>query len=471
MRQKSELRSYQLRVVKHLYEHDAAMAVLKMGAGKTASVLTAIEELIDNSEIRHALIIAPKRVAQLVWPAEIAAWAHLSHLKYAVLDGGPLVRQHKLQDASRRHVTIIGIDNVQWLCGLLEKMNPDHPIFDCLVIDETSKLKDPKSKRGKALARIAGRFKNRWGMTGTPVPNSLLDLFAPLKIITNGRLWGSSFYKWQREHFYPLDRNGYTWRVLPGHDVGILDDAATVSVALGENEMPDLPDLNVLVDEIRLPEGARIAYNNMESQLLARLYGETTRVDITAVSSAVATGKCAQIANGFLYDEDGAEGVHQLHEEKALWLEELVDGLDGEPTILVYEYKEDLAMIRRLFGNIPHLGAGVSDKAAQDNVDRWNRGELPLFALHPASGGHGLNLQAGGSRMAWIAPTWSAELWDQTLARIHRPGQLSHVMVHVCVAANTVDDLKRLRVLSKLSSQAAFEAYLASRQPQQRRAS
>jgi hypothetical protein len=226
--------------------------------------------------------------------------------------------------------------------------------------------------------------------------------------------------------------------------------------------MPDLPQLNIVIDEIELPQDVREAYHEMEHRLTADL----TDTEIVAISRAVATGKLAQMANGFVYDEGGADDVHQLHGEKALWLKELVDDLNGEPLIVVYEYQEDLAMIRRLFGqDVPYLGAGVSDKTAQQHVDSWNRGALPVFALHPASGGHGLNLQAGGSRMAWLAPTWSAELWDQTVARIHRPGQsAAHVMIHVCVARRTVDELKRLRVISKLTSQQAFEAYLASRQ-------
>ena len=195
-----------------------------------------------------------------------------------------------------------------------------------------------------------------------------------------------------------------------------------------------------------------------------RLFAEVEDVTILAASAAVATGKLAQLANGFIYGRDGVAGVHRVHEEKAVWLQALVDDLDGEPLIIVYEYQEDIAMIRRLFGDVPYLGDGVTDARAKIAVDAWNAGELPVFALHPASGGHGLNLQHGGSRMAWISPCWSAELWDQTIARIHRPGQTAHVMVHVCVATNTVDELKRMRVISKLSAQAAFEFYLAGAQ-------
>jgi hypothetical protein len=430
-----------------------------MGAGKTASTLTAIAELIAGEHIRHAVVVAPKRVATVTWPAEIAAWEHLKHLRYAVLDRTPAHRKLVLDQAASRDITIIGIDNVQWLVDELAKLPPDHRLFDCLVIDETSKLKDPKSKRAKKLFSIAGRFKLRWGLTGTPRPNSLMDLFNQAKILTAGRLWGPSFYKWQKAHFYPLDRQGYRWAALPGHEEPILADIASISIALEEGEMPDLPELSVLIEPVTLPPDARDVYDDMEKKLFADL-GDR---DVFAKTAAVATGKCAQLANGFLYGEGGNEDVNAVHDEKEQWLAELVDSLQGEPCIIVYEYREDLAMIQRLFPGTPYLGAGVTDRQAADAIEAWNRGELPLLALHPASGGHGLNLQYGGSRMAWISPTWSAELWEQTIARIHRPGQGRHCMVHVCVASETVDELKRLRVISKLSAQAAFEKYLALR--------
>lgn len=458
MRQKAELRGYQQRVIQHLYEHEEAVAVLKMGAGKTISTLTALEEMISDEMIRHALIIAPKRVARIVWPTEIRDWEHTRGLSYAVLDGDPSRRKLLLDTAPQRDLTIVGIDVAQWLVEQLKRLPPDHCLFDCLVIDETSRLKDPKSKRAKALFSIAGRFHNRWGLTGTPRPNSAQDLFTPAKVITAGKLWGKSFYKWRSERFYPKDYNGYEWLPFPGAEDKIHAEFAGISIALGEGDMPELPELSILVDEVKLPPDARATYREMERKLFARVDEE----EILAVSMAVATGKCAQAANGFMYGEGGNSNVSELHHEKADWLEELVGNLDGEPALLVYEYREDLALIQRLFGNVPFLGAGVSDKDAAAAVEDWNAGKLPLLALHPASGGHGLNLQAGGSRMIWLAPTWSAEYWDQTLARIYRPGQANHVMVHVCVATDTVDELKRMRSISKLSSQAAFERYLAS---------
>jgi len=462
MHKRSELRSYQTRVADFLYENTEAFCVLKMGAGKTASTLTAIADLIADDVIDHALIIAPKRVAHLVWPDEINKWQHLKHLKYEVLKGTPTQRILQLATIQLRQLTIIGIDNVQWLLDTIEDWPDDVPIWDCLVIDETSKLKNPTSKRAKMLAKFAGRFHNRWGLTGTPRPNSMMDLFNPVKILTNGRLWGKSFYKWQKENFYPdpYDWSGYKWLLHPHREAPLLEEVSTISIALEEGEMPDLPELSVIIDQVRLPAEAREVYDEMERKLFTEIDGG----EIVAVSTAVATGKLAQISNGFVYDMAGAAGAHQVHEEKAQWISELVDELDGEPLIVVYEYHEDLAMLRRLFGNdLPYLGAGVSDATAQHHITEWNNGKLPIFALHPASGGHGLNLQHGGSRMAWIAPTWSAENWDQTIARLHRPGQGAHVMVHVCLATGTVDELKRLRVLGKLSAQAAYERYLALR--------
>jgi SNF2 family DNA or RNA helicase len=460
IRQKSELRTYQNRVITYLYEHDEAFAVLRMGAGKTISALTAIGELLGDDVIRHGLILAPKRVSRLVWPKEIADWAHTAGLTYAVLDGSPAKRQQLLATAHQRHLTICGIDVAQWLVTELAKLPAGHPLFDLLVVDETSRLKDPKSKRGKALSAIASRFRMRWGLTGTVRPNSALDLFGQAKLITAGRLWGKSFWTWRRDHFYPIDFNGYEWRPLPGHEAIINEDIASISITLAENDMPELPELSILVDEVVLPPAARQAYREMERKLFTEVEGQP----ILAVSAAVASGKLAQAANGFFYGADGNQDVSQLHDEKAQWITDLVEAVDGEPLIVVYEFREDLALLRRLFGaELPYLGAGVSDRQAQDWVEQWNRGELPLFALHPASGGHGLNLQSGGSRMAWLAPCWSAEYWDQTLARLHRPGQARQVMVHVCVALDSVDELKRMRVISKLSSQQAFERWLASR--------
>jgi len=455
------LRQYQQRIATYLYEHDEALAVVRMGGGKTAAALTAIAELLRDGAIRHALIVAPKRVAEHVWPDELAAWAHLAGLSYKVLTGGPVQRGIDLRGYPARDLTVIGIDNLQWLVDTLKLYGDGVPLFDLLVIDEISKLRDPTGKRAKAIAKAAPRWRMVWGLTGTLRPNSAQDLFMPARVVTRGKLWGSSFYKWQRQHFYPLDRYGYRWEVLPTHEDLLNADIAPWCVTLQDSEMPQLPGLTVIFDKIELPAAARRAYNQMEARLFADLPDGGDR--ILAASAAVATGKLAQIANGFLYEESGTAAM-RLHEAKREWLAELIDSHDGTPLLLVYEFIADLQTMQELLGDkLTCLGDTQLGGLDTNIVDAWNARKIPFLAMHPASGGHGLNLQAGGSTMAWIAPTWSPELWEQTLARLHRSGQRDPVMVRVCTATATVDELKLDRVHRKMSAQAAFERYLASR--------
>ena len=449
------LRSYQQRATTFLYERDAAFLIAPLGAGKGAAALTAFAELVRDRHRRHALVIAPKLVATTVWPAEIAAWPHLRHLRVAVLDGDPERRRALLHTAAEREVTVIGIDLVPWLTDELAGFADDHPIFDLMVIDETSRLKDSSGKRARALARIASRFRTRWGLTGTPRPNSSRDLFMPASIITAGALWGRAFGPWQKRHFRPLDPFGREWAALPGAEARIATNFGTVAMMVADADMPDLPTLNVVVTPLKLPDAVMATYKTMQRELFADI-GDRS---IEAASRLVATGKLAQLANGFLYDE-GAEDAVSVHSHRIDWLRELVESLDGEPLLIAYEFIEDLRAIRRAFGEVPTLIGTKATRAAAELVAAWNAGSLPLLTFHPAAAGHGLNLQHGGSRMAWLSPSWSAELTEQAIARIYRPGQTRHVTIHVCVAVGTVDEMKRDRVLGKMSAQEAFRRHL-----------
>jgi hypothetical protein len=449
------LRSYQERAATFLYERDAAFLIAPLGAGKGAAALTALAELIRDGHRRHALVIAPKLVATTVWPAEPAYWPHLAHLRVGVLEGGPEHRRELLAAAPAREVTVIGIDLVPWLAGELAAVADDHPLFDVLIIDETSRLKDPSGKRARALSKVAGRFRTRWGLTGTPRPNSSRDLFMPVAVVTNGALWGRAFLPWQKRHFHPRDPFGREWIALPGSEERIAADFGTVAMTVADEDMPDLPPLNVVLTPLKLPDSVMATYRTMARELFAEV-GDRS---IEAASPLIATGKLAQLANGFLYDE-GADGPVFVHDLKVEWLRELVDSLDGEPLLIAYEFVEDLRTLRRVFGGVPALGGPTSAREAAQLVAAWNAGTLPLLAFHPVSAGHGLNLQHGGSRMAWLSPSWSAELTEQAIARIYRPGQTRHVTIHVCVAAGTVDDMKRNRVLNKMSAQEAFRRHL-----------
>ncbi len=458
MRRKDELRPYQNRICEFLYEHDEAICVARPGGGKTIAGLTAIAELKRDGHIRHALVLAPKRVARIVWPDEIREWSHVHDLKYAVLAGTPKQRAELLADAPLRDVTIVGLDVTEWLLKELAEYPPDHPLFDLLVIDEISKLRSHTGKRAQLLLKAAKRWRMRWGLTGTLRPSGAEDLFMPAAVVTNSKLWGRSFYGWRMKRFYPVDYQGYQWAPLPGAEEVINQEIAPLCVTLRDDELPQLPELSVIFDRVVLPAPARKQYDDMLQKLTARI-GEGA---VLAASTAVATGKLAQMANGFVYDNDGI--AEQIHDEKRQWLAELIDDA-ASPMILIYEYRQDLKMLRDLLGeDLPYLGDGVTDAVSDHTISQWNEGKLPFLAMHPASGGHGLNLQHGGADMAWIAPTWSPELWEQTIARLHRSGQSRPVIVRVCVAHDTVDQMKIDRVVGKMSAQEAFEAYLRGRQ-------
>jgi hypothetical protein len=352
-------------------------------------------------------------------------------------------------------VTVIGVDLVPWLVSELAAFADGHPLFDVLIIDETSRLKDPSGKRARALLKVAGRFCTRWGLTGTPRPNSSRDLFMPAAIITDGALWGRAFVPWQKRHFRPRDPFGREWAALPGAEEKIAADFGTVAMTVADEDMPDLPPLNIVVTPLKLPDAVMATYRGMARELFATIEGRS----IEAASPLIATGKLAQLANGFLYDA-GADDPVLVHSLKTDWLRELVEGLDGEPLLIVYEFVEDLRTIRRAFGEVPALGGQTRAREASRLVADWNEGKLPLLAFHPAAAGHGLNLQHGGSRMAWLSPSWSAELTEQAIARLYRPGQTQRVTIHVCVAAGTVDEMKRDRVIGKMSAQEAFRRHL-----------
>ena len=462
MREKSELRPYQHRIATALYENDEKIAVVRPGGGKTVAALTAIEELIRDKYIRHALVIAPKRVARMVWPDEIALWAHTRGLSYQVLSGTPQQRKIGLAEAHAGvfDITIVGIDIAEWLVSQVSLLPEDSRLFDLLVIDEVSRLRKPSGVRARALLRHAKRWQMIWGLTGTLRPSGPEDLFMPATVVTRARLWGKSFYRWRRDRFYPLDYQGYTWAPLPGAEEVINRQLAPLCVTLRDDELPQLPELSILFDRVELPPGARKQYNDMEEKLMLR----DDKGIVLASTAAVATGKLAQIANGFVYD-DGV--TIRIHPEKEQWAQDIIDDAAG-PVLFVYEYRQDLEMLRGLLGeDLPYLGDGVTNKASDHNITQWNEGKLPFMALHPASGGHGLNLQHGGSDMAWICPTWSPEFWEQTIARLHRSGQNKSVVVRVCTAADTVDEMKIDRVHKKMTAQAAFEAYLRRHQGQE----
>lgn len=453
MRERSDMYRHQEAVATELYERNV-YAVVPMGGGKTCSQLTAIRDLINDGEIRCALGVAPKKVAQLVWPREVAEWEHLKDLHVCHVSGTPAQRLAKLM--SDADVYIVGIDNTQWLVEQLDKLPADHKLFDYFFVDEGSRFRNPRGKRYKALRKLMGRFRQVTLLTGTPRPKGWEDLFAPLLLVSRGRLWGKSFDRWRQTRFMPMDYFGHTWSIRPEWRERTLEEAKPWMVTISDSDMPDIPELvPPIIHWVELPPTARKIYKDMERKLLAPM----KEGNVLAANAAVASGKLAQIASGFIYHED--KSAEPIHSEKADMLVELTEDLD-ESVLIAYEFREELRVLREMYPGLPYLGAGVDDVKVAWHERGWNtrHESYRYMALHPASAGHGLNLQKGGRRIVWFGMTWSAELYDQTVKRIHRPGQTEKVFNHLILARDTVDQIKFDRVVNRMSEQEAFRKYL-----------
>lgn len=461
MRTRDQLRPVQLRLVDEMMGSEGVVIVLGMGGGKTACALTAIRDLIDAGSIRAAIVIAPKRVALSTWPREIDVWEHLRGLDIGVLRGTAAQRAATLRE--RHDVYVCGIDNLPWLVDELKGLG-DHPGLDQLVIDELSRFKNPRGSRAKILNKFSSHFGSIWGLTGTPRPGGWEDLWMPLQIISKARAWGMTFDPWRQRHFEALDFHGRKWAIRPDAIPrlrAIVDDWTVTIPATDTVDVPFVsgPGHDVIVP---LSDAARADAESLERELMIHLGRVGTLVDIdpgddaviVALSQAVASGKMSQIMQGYVY-RDG-EAVQHYDTGKADALVDFVAALDGEPLIICYWYQEDLATLQEMWSDMPHLGAGVSDKKADQIIEDWNAGKLPLLALHPASAGHGLNLQFGGARMLWYAMPWSPELYAQTVKRLARPGQTKPVFVHRMLSDHPYEQLRLRRVEEKIDAQQDF---------------
>jgi SNF2 family DNA or RNA helicase len=470
MRDYEDLRSDQQSCIDELYGNDRAYAVMRMGGGKTATCLTTIAELIADGHRRRAIVMAPPLVAATVWPNEPAKWAHLKHLKVEPLIGGPKKREKLLRESDADVLTVSdGV--VGWLVEQLKALPDDHPLLDVFAYDEP-KLKSPRGTIGKALIEVAPRLKSIWLFSGTPRPNGYEDLFMPARVLKPG-MWSDDFDEWRRRNFMPMDFHGYTWEVHDFRARELDRDIQTFMVRAAEPKGARHGTLTSGAEhdfEIDLPEEAAKKYREMERDLLVEVIGDQDPDDpavIAALSQAVASSKLAQIAQGFVYDkpEDGEEKIaHTIHTAKQEVLRYQLDAIGAENTVICYGFQEDLLRIEELLKKDKRsygvLGAGRSIKQKMRDVERWNEGRLDNLILHPASAGHGVELQFGGRRMIWYCPTWSAEQYDQTIKRLDRPGQELQVYSHQIIARDTVDIVKRNRVEFKMRDQDAFKDML-----------
>lgn len=467
MRDRAQLRAVQNRLVEEMKDSEGVVIVLGMGGGKTASALTAIADLLATKLIRAAIVVAPKRVALSTWPREITQWSHLTHLDIGVLRGDRTSRARTLRET--HDVYVCGIDNLPWLIDELKAL-PNHPGLDQLVIDELSRFKNPRGSRAKALNKASARFGAIWGLTGTPRPNGWEDLWMPLQIISKGRAWGMPFDPWRNRYFEALDFQRRRWAVRPEAVERLRDIVDEWTVSIPPEDVVDVPFVSGPDHDIIVPlsRAAQADADAMEADLMIALGREGTSLAdldptddvVVALSQAVASGKLSQIMQGYVYSE--GQAVQHYDAAKADALVDFVDALDGEPLIICYWYAEDLNVLRSLWPDLPHLGAGVSDRQADKTIEDWNAGRLPLLALHPASAGHGLNLQFGGNRMLFYAMPWSAELYAQTVKRIARSGQTKPVFVYRLLADHPYEHIRVRRVEGKINEEQDFITELRS---------
>jgi SNF2 family DNA or RNA helicase len=430
---------YQSFAIDFILSHPIAAVLLDMGLGKTVITLTAIENLLhDRFEISRVLVIAPLRVAAMTWPNELKQWDHLSSLTYAVAVGTEKERRAAiLQDAE---ITIINRENLQWLVmsGLPLR-------YDMVVIDELSSFKNPQSQRFKAFMKLRPKLSRVVGLTGTPSSNGLMDLYAEYRCLDMGQRLGRFIGRYRDAYFAPDRRNGtvvYSYRLRPGAEQQIYDKIRDITVSMKALDHLPMPELLCNRYPVRLSEPERAQYKSLCNDLVLSL-GSGSEPVITAANAAALSNKLCQLANGCIYSDDGAPVP--FHSRKLDALEDLIEAAQS-PVLLVYWYRHDLARIKE---KLAERGITHQELTTPAAIEAWNAGRLQAGLVHPASAGHGLNLQQGGHHIIWYGLTWSLELYEQVNARLWRQGQQARTVVvtHI-VTENTIDE----RILAALGA-------------------
>lgn len=438
MLSRDDMHDYQNRAVQFIKDKGRCALLLDMGLGKTTSTLTAVSDLLDGFMVNKVLVIAPLRVANSVWAQESQKWSHLKHLSTNVCTGTE--RQRIAALSSQADVYTINRENVPWLVKHFGKKWP----FDCVVIDESSSFKSASSQRFKALKKILPDTQYMVLLTGTPSPNGLLDLWSQIYLLDFGASLGRTMGGY-KQRFFDSDHMGYKFTPRVGSDERIrslINDFCLSMSAVDYLELPERINLNV---EIELDAKARKFYEQFEKELLAELdNGEV----VEALNAAVLANKLLQVSNGFTYTDD-KKNWQTVHSAKLDALKELVEQND-EPMLVAYNYKIDLERIVEAFPDAVVLDSDP------ETIARWNRGDIKMLLAHPASAGHGLNLQQGGSLCVWFGLNWSLELYQQFNARLHRQGQTKPVRIVHIVAKGCIDE----RVLTVLADKDAVQSKL-----------
>ena len=431
---------YQTYATDFILTHPISAILIQMGLGKSVITLNAIYDLcLDSFYIRKVLVIAPLRVCSGVWPAEIQKWDHLKGLTYSVAVGTETERRAALQQTTDIH--IINRENVQWL---IEESGLPFD-YDMIIIDELSSFKSHQAKRFKSLMKVRPLVQRIVGLTGTPSSNGLMDLWAEFRLLDMGKRLGRFITHYRDEFFQPDKRNGmqvFSYKPRPGAEEEIYRRIGDITISMKSTDYLQMPECLMNEARVTLSDNERKDYDTLRKELVLTLGDE----EIDAVNAAALSGKLCQMANGAVYSED-KRSIH-LHDRKLDMLEDLIEGANGKPVLVAYWYKHDLERIRKQFK--------VREIKTTGDIDDWNAGAIPVGLIHPASAGHGLNLQAGGSTLIWFGLTWSLELYQQTNARLWRQGQTDTVVIHHIITQGTIDEQIMKALQSKDKTQAAL---------------
>ncbi len=408
--------------------------------------LTSISNLLfDSFKVHKVLVVAPLRVARDTWPQELEKWSHLDHLIWSVAVGTESERKAAL--LKKADIYIINRENVQWLVE--DSGIPFN--YDMVIIDELSSFKNHKAKRFKALMKVRPRIKRMVGLTGTPTGNGLMDLWAEFRLLDMGKRLGRFIGKYRDDYFIPDKRNGqiiFSYKPLPFAEDAIYRQISDITISMKSTDHLKMPELISSEYPVKLSEPERKRYEELRRDLVLQLPGG----DITAANAASLSGKLSQMANGAVYSD--TQEIMRIHDRKLDALEDLIEAANGKPILVAYWFRHDL---ERITERLQHNKIKFSRLDSSESIRSWNNGELPVALIHPASAGHGLNLQQGGSTLIWFGLTWSLELYQQTNARLWRQGQTENtVIVQHIITKDTIDGriLKALR--EKNSTQAAL---------------
>ena len=418
---------YQEHATEHVIQNKASGLFLDMGLGKTVATLTAIDFLMfDSLEVQRVLVIAPKRVAEDTWIGEATKWRHLNHLRISVVLGDERKRKNALKQ--KADIYVINRENVAWLVAFYQSAWP----FDMVVIDELSSFKSPKAIRFKALKRIRPLVSRLVGLTGTPAPNGLIDLWPQVYLLDQGERLEKSITRFRQKYFTAGRTNGmivYDYKPKEDTETAIYNKIGDICISMKAEDYLQLPERIDRTVDVKLSSKVKEQYKEFEKKhILALIDNE----DISAVNAAALSTKLLQYANGAVYSED--KSYHEVHDSKLEALEDIIESANGQSVLIFYSFKHDF---ERISARFRHLSPRAI-KSSQD-IEDWNNGKIRLLLAHPASAGHGLNLQAGGNIVVWFGLNWSLELYQQANARLHRQGQLKPVIIHHLLAEDTLD--------------------------------